>query len=251
MVSGESESELGYSFLVPYIEGPNSRVSKFFIKNFYRKNHLTSTFDKIRPMSQVRTPAAKRVREVTKAHRVSDSRKGVNNSTMAGAAMISPDKPLTEAQKIFAKRYAEGDAIGTAMKAAGYGTEQLSYGYRLIKQPNIKREIAKYRAAYAEAAQLSRKDVMDMLKESYEMAKLMSEPATMVSAAREIGKMCGYYEPTKIQVDVNLRGQVKFEQLSDQELFAMIEKAAKAAEEEELALLEAPETGSGDEIDPD
>jgi phage terminase small subunit len=201
-------------------------------------------------MSQVRTPAAKRVREITKAHRVSDSRKGNNNSTMAGAAQVSPDKPLTEAQKIFAKRYAEGDAIGTAMKAAGYN-EQVSYGYRLIKQPNIKREIAKYRAAYAEAAQLSRKDVMDMLKESYEMAKLMSEPATMVSAAREIGKMCGYYEPTKIQVDVNLRGQVKFEQLSDQELFAMIEKAAKAAEEEELALLEAPETGSGDEIDPD
>ena len=44
---------------------------------------------------------------------------------------------------------------------------------------------------------MTRKKVMDMLLESYDMAKLMAEPASMVSAAREIEKMCGYYAPVE------------------------------------------------------
>jgi uncharacterized protein YunC (DUF1805 family) len=57
------------------------------------------------------------------------------------------------------------------------------------------------------------------------MAKLMAEPATMVSAAREIGKMCGYYEPTKVDVALNVTGALKLEQMSDADLYKMIETA--------------------------
>lgn len=171
-------------------------------------------------------------------------------TTMAAAASVDPDKPLTDKQKAFAKAYAEGNPVPNAMQIAGYN-EQPSYGFRLIKMPNVKRAIAKYQEEYARASELSRKDVMNMLKESYEMAKLMTEPATMVSAAREIGKMCGYYEPVKVQVDVAMSGTVKYEQLSDAELFAMIEKAAREADEAERALLEGPELGSGADFDAD
>lgn len=183
-------------------------------------------------MPLARNAVQRAIREVEKPERISQARKYTSTATMTGAAMVDPNKPLTEKQKLFAKYYAEGDSIPNAMQRAGYN-EQPSYGYRLVKMPNIKREIARYQEEFRKAAELSKKDVMNMLKESYEMAKLMNEPSTMVSAAREIGKLCGYYEPTKVQVDVNNITRVKFEQLSDAELFAMIEKAARELDEAE------------------
>lgn len=155
-------------------------------------------------------------------------RTAVNTSTMAAAAMVPVDKPLTAQQRAFVKAWAEGDSIPNAMHRAGYN-DQPSYGYRMAKMPNILALYHEEKRLYEEAAQMTRKKVMDMLLESYEMAKLMSEPATMVSAAREVGKMCGYYEPTKTQVNVTLNGQVNVAQLgrlSDEELLKIIEQGA-------------------------
>ena len=199
-------------------------------------------------MAYVQTEKCKAIKAAEKPQRLSAVRLMTNTSTMAGAAAVPADKPLTDKQKAFAKAYAEGNPVPNAMQIAGYN-EQISYGYRMLKMPNIKRAIAKYQEEYARASELSRKDVMNMLKESYEMAKLMSEPSTMVSAAREIGRMCGYYEPKKVQVDIAMSGTVKYEQLSDAELFAMIEKAAREAEEAEKHLLEGPSDASGDDFD--
>ena len=64
-----------------------------------------------------------------------------------------------------------------------------------------------------------------MQLEAYEMAKTMAEPSTMVAAAREIGKICGLYEPKKVEVTVN--GSVqheihRFEAMSDAELLEVL-----------------------------
>lgn len=155
-------------------------------------------------------------------------RTATNTSTMAAAALVPVDKPLTTQQRAFVKFWAEGDSIPNAMHRAGYN-DQPSYGYRMAKMPNILALYHEEKRLYEEACQMTRKRVMDMLLESYDMAKLMSEPATMVSAAREVGKMCGYYEPTKTQVNVTLNGQVNVAQLgrlSDEELLKIIEQGS-------------------------
>lgn len=192
--------------------------------------------------------------EVKKAVHISAARKHPPNIRGIEAQRISPDKPLSNLQRQFVKCLAEGDSVPNALVRAGYAPGSPSIGYRLLERPNVQKLLAKYQAEYREAAAISKKDVMDMLKESYEMAKLMSEPSTMVSAAREIGKMCGYYEPKKVQLDVTLNGATKFAELSDAELFAMIEKnvaeaeAAEQAEKEEHVLsLEAPEEQTPEE----
>ena len=81
------------------------------------------------------------------------------------------------------------------------------------------------KAKYEAAGDMTRKKVMDMLLESYDMAKLMAEPASMVSAAREIGKMCGYYAPVESRVKVDVSGNVMLDRLnnlSDAELLKLI-----------------------------
>ena len=63
-------------------------------------------------------------------------RSAVNTSTMAAAALVPVDKPLTTQQREFVKHWAAGDSIPNAMARAGYN-DQPSYGYRMAKMPNI------------------------------------------------------------------------------------------------------------------
>lgn len=175
-------------------------------------------------MSLHRNTTQKNRREVEKPARVATVRAANNTTTMAAAAAVSPDKPLTEKQKLYAVARARGESVPNAMAAAGYN-EQVSYGYRLDKMPNVQRLIQKEQALYAEAAQIDRKKVIDMQLEAYEMAKTMAEPATMVAAAREIGKICGLYEPKKVEVSVN--GSIQHEMhrldsMSDAELLEFL-----------------------------
>lgn len=149
--------------------------------------------------------------------------KAMDTSSKAAAALVSVDKPLTSQQRSFAQAWAKGESIPSACLRAGYADDGL--GYRMAAMPNILKAYHAEKVLYEAACQMTRKRVMDGLLDAVEMAKLLAEPATMVSGWREIGKMCGYYEPTKIQVDVNVSGEVSVRQLNamtDAELLKLI-----------------------------
>lgn len=167
----------------------------------------------------------------TKAIRESRShvptlKKGINTSSKAMAALIDIDKPLTDMQRTFVKLWASGESVTTASIRAGY-QDGGSYGYRMTAQPNILKFYNEEKAAFERVSDMSRKKVMDMLLEAYADAKMVNEPASMVSAAREIGRMCGYYEPVKHRIEVNHSGNVildRMNRLSDAELLDLITK---------------------------
>ncbi len=147
-----------------------------------------------------------------------------DTSKAGNAELVDVDKPLTEKQKLFIKHWAAGDSILGASYRAGY-SDNGTYAYRMVKQPNILVLYQAEKAAYEEAAQMSRKKVMDMLLKAYDHAELAGEPASMVSAAREVGRMCGYYEPVKQKIDITVNGSVihrRMESMSDSELLELI-----------------------------
>ena len=198
-------------------------------------------------MALARTPIQKRRREAEKGERVASVRTALSTTTMAAAAAVSPDKPLTGRQKAYALARARGESVPNAMAAAGYN-EQPSYGYRLDKMPNVQALIRQEQALYAEAAQVDRKKVIDMQLEAYEMAKMMAEPSTMVAAAREIGKICGLYEPKKVELTVSGRVEHeihRFEAMSDAELLQVLAQGLPTPyhdpENPATGLLAAPE----------
>lgn len=150
--------------------------------------------------------------------------RGLDTSLEGNAEAIDPDKPPTDKQRLFAKLWASGESIVSATARAGY-ENCATYGYRLARQPNILAIYEAEKKLYEEAGQMTRKKVMDMLTESYEHAKLAGEPASMVSAAREIGKMCGYYEPVKKKIELSVVGgqlNERLNQMSDSELLKLI-----------------------------
>jgi len=168
------------------------------------------------------------------------------SNTYKGAASISADKPLTEMQREFVKNLAAGETAKNAYLRAGYKLSDAasmgarSYIYRMLEMPNIKRALAIEQEAYAKQSNMTKKKVMDGLLEGIEMAKLMSEPMTMISGWREVGKLCGFYEPTRHKVDISVNGTLVLEQmnsLSDEELLKLIENGTAQAL---LPSLEAP-----------
>jgi hypothetical protein len=182
-------------------------------------------------MANKKTPARRAAAQTLKT-------KYTGNTTVQAASLGDPWKPLTEQQKQFVKAFSKGENMTNSLKAGGFGVASVAYGYRMLEMPNVSRALKEQQAAYALASELSKRDVMDMLKEAYDMAKLMSEPSSMVAAAREIGKMCGYYEPKKIDLTISSVGRKKIEMLSDEELFQLMQEASA----EVLAI----EDGSGD-----
>ncbi len=149
-------------------------------------------------------------------------------NSAASASEIDPDKPLTEKQKQFVKFWAQGDTISNAALRASFADTGI--GYRLARAPNILKLYNQEKALYEEAAQITRKSVMDMHMEAFDMAKLMAEPSTMVAAARELGKMAGYYAPVEHKVKMDITGNImidKMNSLSDAELLKIISQGAQ------------------------
>lgn len=146
------------------------------------------------------------------------------------AEVIDPDKPLTEKAKLFVKYWAQGESISSAAARAGYG-DGATYAYRLVHYPQVKALYAEEKRLYEEASQMTRKKVMDGLLEGIEMAKLMSEPASVISGWREIGKMCGYYEPVKVRLSTAAGDAItdRLERMSDADLLRLIQEGALEA----------------------
>ena len=163
----------------------------------------------------------KRKTDVSKIEATRNENSDKYDYRLAVASQRSLDRPLTELQKAFVRLWAQGESINSAAYKAGY--KDAAAAYITARMPSA---IALYEAekkAYEEAAQMTRKRVMDGLLEAAEMAKLMAEPASMVSAWREIGKMCGYYEPVKLKLDVTTNGQRnRMERMTDEELEKLV-----------------------------
>lgn len=141
---------------------------------------------------------------------------------------------LTEQQRKFAESFAAGMNQTQAARAAGYSPH--AKGEELMRNPRVLKAIEAARAQYEELANISRKDVLDGLKEAIDMAKIMSDPLGMIAGWREIGKVCGHYEPTKKKVDISINGHValtQLEQMPDHELARLIEGEVIEVIEEE------------------
>lgn len=139
----------------------------------------------------------------------------------------SATKSLSDLQRKFVKFWAEGDTQANALIRAGYeGDIARTRAAQIAALPHVRAEYERRKAEYADVVKMTKKRVMEMHIEAFDMAKLMSEPASMVSAAREIGKLCGYYEPKKIDITMNVNGSVRLDQMNkmtDAELLKIIE----------------------------
>lgn len=156
--------------------------------------------------------------------RAGGDRTALDTSTYAGAELVDPNKPLTEKQKLFVRFWAAGETIPAASARAGY-SDGATFAYRLVRMPNVLKMYEEEKQLYREAGQITKKKVIDMFLEAYDMAKLEADPHAMVSSARELGKICGFYEPVKKKLEISVNGELKLREMSamsDEELAKLV-----------------------------
>jgi len=169
-----------------------------------------------------------------------------------------PWKP-TEQCKRFIQNVALGMTQTQAARSAGYAFPTVE-GHQLMKRPEVVAAIREEQGKYEHKANMSRKKVMDGLLEAVDIARTMSEPASMVAAWREVAKICGYYAPETKQINLSINGAVQvsqIENMSDEELVKAIlegesvrvEDDDTVSEDPQVALLPAPSDDDGSDSD--
>ncbi len=139
---------------------------------------------------------------------------------------------VTAKQDAYIEARLDGKNKLQAAKEAGYNVNGVSV---IEKSADVRAALEQARSELSSAAQIKRADVLDMLKEAYDMAKLAAEPSSMVSAAKEIGKMLGLYEPEVIKLETMRSAgtvQRKLMTMSDEELMEIAEGSAKVVDGE-------------------
>jgi hypothetical protein len=141
---------------------------------------------------------------------------------------------LTAKQQRFVDEYLV-DGNGTrAAVAAGYGRAGARVRAHALTKRNevVMAAIAARQWIDSHRLQISRQDVIGGLQEAFVMAREQREPSAMVSAARELGRLMGFYEPLRHAVEVtavtNMELMRRLHTMSDAELSALAAPEAAA-----------------------
>lgn len=131
---------------------------------------------------------------------------------------------LTEKQAAFVESALDGNLPAHAAVAAGYSSATL--GAQVMQSEDVRNALAEARSELSSAAQIKRGDMVVVLVEAIDMARMMADPMGMIAGAREVGKMLGLYAPEEKKIDLTVNQQrlrSQFEGMSDQELLDVIE----------------------------
>lgn len=101
---------------------------------------------------------------------------------------------MNKRQKAYVQNRARGMSRERSAILAGYPAGQEA-GKQVESMPTVQEELAKIRAQMADAAGVSKEDIVQMLMDAAALAKLQADPTALVGAARELGKMLGFYAP--------------------------------------------------------
>jgi hypothetical protein len=139
---------------------------------------------------------------------------------------------LERRREIYVQRRCLGLPQERAAEDAGLTTKQArSFEESALFEQQYRNEIAKADKQFS----FSLSEVLKGLKESVDLARTVSEPASMVAGWREIAKIMGYYAPEKKLVHLTADGNIThttMRQLSDDELLKLAMQGARVIEGE-------------------
>ncbi len=133
---------------------------------------------------------------------------------------------MTAKQARFVDEYLV-DANGTqAAIRAGYGAAGARVAaHRLLTNVAISSAIEVRQRVDATRLAVDRENVLQRLLEAFELAREMGQPAAMVSATKELGRLMGFYAPSKVEAKVDTvdrHGNEYFQRMTDCELMSII-----------------------------
>lgn len=153
-----------------------------------------------------------------------------DESLIGGTNGVAGKKPCDQPeadprQVLFAEAIAAGMNPHQAAKRAGYTS---SGSVKQLEHPTTAALINLKRIELARVQGISKEKVLDMFMEAFQLSRTLEDPATMVRAATEVGKMLGYYAPEVKQFNIDVRQLHtvrQLEELSTEQLAKMVDEA--------------------------
>src|SRR5574337_1179602 len=178
-------------------------------------------------VARANKPTKDRTIEVTRSRLAEprSTKRHLTNVPVAELATLERKQPLSEKARNFVKHWASGESVHVAALKAGYANS--TYTYQLVHLPEVIELYNAEKKKYEEAAGMTRKRVMDGLLDGIEMCKLEGDGQGVISGWKTVGQMCGYFEPMRRRVDINVQGNVmmgKLSAMSDADLLRVIQE---------------------------
>jgi hypothetical protein len=145
-------------------------------------------------------------------------------------------KKLTPKQE----KYVEARLKGNGRNASAILAEgNRNHATQLENSPTVQEELAKVRAAMAINSGVTKETVLEMLKSAADLAHLQGDATGLVAAARELGKMLGFYAPevkkTLIGVD-QMSLKKALQDMGEEELLRIAYAQTKTIEGESVRI---------------
>lgn len=163
------------------------------------------------------------------------ARAGKKTAVASAGAVRAPDETtpgLQRRRELYVQRRALGIPQERAAEDAGLTWKQAQlFEKGPVFEVLYRKEVAKADQRFT----FSLNEVLKGLSEAVELAKAVSEPASMVAAWREIAKIMGYYAPERKLVHLTAEGNITMttmRQLSDEELLKLASQGVRVIEGE-------------------
>lgn len=130
--------------------------------------------------------------------------------------------------------YMQHRALGLSRaKAAQLAGVTPGYGSKLESSAKGVLLLDRFQKRAEEELAVTRADVLQQLKDAYDIAKKQSDPLAMVAATREVAKVIGAYAPEKKEIELRVSGAVaigQVRQMSDYDLMRLAEAGGRVLE---------------------
>ena len=134
---------------------------------------------------------------------------------------------LSPKQERWAQAYSQHHNASRACREASYSPRCASVtGTRLLNNEVVASRVQALEAANAVDMGITRQRFLQELQTAAELAKAKGDVNALIAAWREIGKACSYYSPERVEVALDVRGEVdlrRMNQMSDAELIQIIQ----------------------------
>jgi len=140
---------------------------------------------------------------------------------------------LTQKQEVLANAVLDGKSVAQAGREAGYAN--ICTAHQAMKSETLKEHVTAARTQLTEATQLNRLDIIEGILDAVQLARLASDPGSMIRGYSEVAKMLGFYEPEKKVIELTDnqdRIRQRYETMSTAELMRLVEERVPAVEGE-------------------
>ncbi len=146
-----------------------------------------------------------------------------------------PDRPnLTKKQVEFLALYATCAFLPVKETCRQAGVTTIQLAKWKLQSPHFRRQMDIEHNRSKQAAGMQRKHVLQGILEAITIAKKLGQPSSMISGWKEVGRMCGFYEPDRKEITLSLEKKEFMRDIKSMTTEQLLELAHRRIEEEVL-----------------